>query len=471
MRTKIITLLFLIFPFFPAYSQENTLQRIEGSWMGKVTTDNFSLRLLFKFEYSGNRIKGSLDSPDQGIKDIPFDKVWMVNDSIFTDATRSMHAGIVFKGNLLAGDSVIDGTWGGALKLRLSRTDFVFTLRTNNDPQVEGYKIIKLINSTPIKDQQATGYCWSFATTSFIETEAIRMGKNPVVLSPIFYVCPTYTEKAVKYVRMNGKSYFNEGDLTFSALGAYRKFGAIPESVYPGKRNPTDRYNSTEMSDSLQQRIKYYTESGRGNFTIEGVRKDITGIVTNTFGKAPDQFTYQGKIYTPLTFAKEMVGINPDNYVEITSFTHHPFFSKCILEIESNWNNNNYLNLPLNEFAEVIEYALMHDFSVGWDGDIYEGYNDGFAILNDTILNVTQQERQEAFDNHTTEDVHNMHIIGIAENEKGRRFYIVKNSSDSKNCGGYLYMSKEYLLKKTISVLVNKDAVPKEIKERLGFIL
>jgi bleomycin hydrolase len=270
---------------------------------------------------------------------------------------------------------------------------------------------------------------------------------------------------------MNGKSYFDEGDLTFSALSAYKRYGAVPESVYTGKKGPADKYYSREMRDSLLERIKYYKESARGLFTIDGLRKDISNIVALTFGKAPEHFTFDGNSYTPLTFAKEMVGIDPDNYVEVTSFTHHPFYSKCILEIESNWNNNYYLNLPLSDFAEVVDRALLNNYSVGWDGDIYDGYNDGFAVLNDSIVNISQEERQAAFDNHTTEDVHNMHIVGIAENDKGKRFYIVKNSSDAKNCGGYLYMSKEYLLKKTISVLVNKEAIPEEIKNKLGFAL
>jgi bleomycin hydrolase len=154
--------------------------------------------------------------------------------------------------------------------------------------------------------------------------------------------------------------------------------------------------------------------------------------------------------------------------VEITSYSHHPFYSKFILEIESNWNNNYYLNLPINDFINTVDYALLHNYSVGWDGDIYNGYNEGFAMLNDSIKTITQQMRQASFDNYTTEDVHNMHIIGIAENDKGERFYIVKNSSDAKNCGGYLYMSKQYLMLKTISVMVNKGAIPKEIKSKCG---
>lgn len=469
MKTKTFILsLFFLLPSI-IYCQNNKTQILQGSWMGKVSTNQFSLRALLRFEVTNDNIKGFLDSPDQGLKDIAMDKVWTIQDSVFIDAT-TLNAGIIFKGRILPGDSVIDGIWGGALGLRLSRTNYVFTLKTNLNPEIEGYKIIKLIESSPIKDQQATGLCWSFATTSFIETEAIRLGKSPVVLSPMFFVTPTAIDKAEKYIRMNGKSYFGPGDLTFSVLSAYKKYGVIPQIVFSGKKDSTSRYNYGEMDNALLEKVKYYVKSGRGNMTTEGYRKDIYEILSGTMGKAPDTFTYHKKQYTPKSFAKEMVGINPDDYVEITSFSHHPFYSKFILEMESNWNNNYYLNLPINDFSNVVDYALSHNFSLCWDGDTYE-YNNGFAVLNDSINTITQQIRQIAFDNYTTTDVHNMHIIGIAENDKGKRFYIIKNSSDQRNCGGYIYMSKEYLLLKTISVMVNKGAIPKEIKNKFGFAL
>jgi bleomycin hydrolase len=467
----ILSLFFLLSSII--YSQNNKTQILQGSWMGRITTDQFSLRLLFRFEGTNENIKGFLDSPDQGLKDLTLDKVWTIQDSVFVDASKSLNAGIIFKGRVLPGDSVIDGIWGGTLILRVSRTNYIFTLRTNLSPEIEGYNIIKLIESSPIKDQQATGTCWSFATTSFIETEAIRLGKRLVVLSPMFYVTPTYIDKAEKYIRMNGKSYFGPGDLTFSILKTYKNYGAIPLKVFSGKKDSTSKYNHGEMDNALLEKVKYYVHSGRGNMTTEGYRKDMDDILTQTIGKAPDTFIFNQKQYSPKSFAEEIVGVNPDDYVEITSFSHHPFYSKFILEIESNWNNNYYLNLPLKDFSEVIDYALLHNYSVCWDGDAFrcEGFNDGFAILNNSINTITQEMRQTDFDNYNTIDQHNMHIIGIAENNKGKRFYIVKNSSDQRNCGGYMYMSKEYLLLKTISVMINKEAIPKEIKVKFDFTL
>jgi bleomycin hydrolase len=451
--------------------QNKNPKPLEGSWMGKTNTKDVSMSelVLFRFELKKNAIKGYMDFPDKRLKDISLDKVWRDKDSVFADARKSLGwpdtAPLIFKGVMMPGDSIINGMWGGSTPLKLSRTNYVFKLKTNTNPQVAGYKIIKLIESTPIKDQQATGDCWSFATTSFIETEAIRLEKKPVVLTPMFFVRPTYINKAENYIRRNGSAFFGEGDLTFSVLKAYKEFGAIPESVYSGKLDSDTKHDHADMNNALLEKAKFYKNS-HGDLTPEIYRRDMDEILTQTLGKVPDTFVYEGKQFTAKSFAKEMIGINPHDYVEITSFNHHPFYSKFNLEIEANWDNNYYLNLPLDDFSTVIDDALMHNYSVCWDGDIYEGFNDGFAILGDTKI-ITQQIRQTAFDNRTTEDIHNMHIIGIAENEKGNRFYIIKNSGDAKDCGGYLYMSKEYLLLKTISVMVNKNAIPKAITQKI----
>jgi len=444
---------------------------LEGSWKGKTNTKDVSMSelVLFRFDLKKNAIKGYMDFPDKRLKDISLDKVWRVKDSVFADARKSLGwpetAPLIFKGVMMPGDSIINGMWGGSTPLQLSRTNYVFKLKTNTNPQVEGYKIIKLIESTPLKDQQATGDCWSFATTSFIETEAIRLGKKPVVLTPMLFVRSTYINKAENYIRRNGSAFFGEGDLTFSVLKAYKEFGAIPESVYSGKLDSDAKHDHADMNNALLEKVKFYKNS-HGDLTPEIYRRDMDEILTQTMGKVPDTFVYEGKQFTSKSFAKEMIGINPDDYVEITSFNHHPFYAKFNLEIEANWDNNQYLNLPLDDFSTVIDDALMHNYSVCWDGDIYEGLNDGFAVLGKTKI-ITQQIRQAAFDNRTTEDIHNMHIIGIAEDKKGNKFYIIKNSGDAKDCGGYLYMSKEYLLLKTISVMVNKNAVPKEIMNKV----
>ncbi|MDN3658134.1 C1 family peptidase [Ferruginibacter paludis] len=472
MTTTTYLSVILLFIACSVYGQQKEQPSLEGSWMGKANAKDLSLEelVLFRFEKKNNSVKGFMDFPDKRLKDIPLDKVWMVKDSVFADARKSLgwpeSAPLIFKGRIMPGDSIIDGVWGGERHLEVRRTNDVFTLKTNLNPALSGYKIIKLIESTPIKDQQATGACWSFATTSFIETEAIRLKKKAVVLSPMFFVRPTYINKAENYIRRNGSSAFGEGDLTFSVLKAYKEYGAIPEMVYPGKNGSDTKYDHSEMNIALLEKAKYYSQS-HGNLTPALYRKDMDDILTQTLGKVPATFVYEGKVFTPKTFATEMIGINPDDYVEITSFSHHPFYTKFVLEIEANWNNNYYLNLPLLDFNSVIDDALLHNYSVCWDGDIYEGLNNGFAVLDSNKM-ITQQIRQAAFDNRTTEDVHNMHIIGMAKNQKGEPFYILKNSSDGKDCGGYLYMSKEYLLLKTISVMVNKNAISKAIVKKAG---
>jgi bleomycin hydrolase len=472
MKTKNKIIAILLFIGLLTNAQNKKQNPLVGSWMGKTNTKDLSSSelVLFRFELKNNSIKGFMDFPEKRLKDISLDKVWMVKDSIFADARKSLGwpetAPLIFKGVIQPDESIIEGMWGGNTPLKLSRTNYIFKLKTNLNPKVAGYKIIKLIESTPIKDQQATGDCWSFATTSFIETEAIRLGKKAVVLSPMFFVRPTYINKAENYIRRNGASAFTEGDLTFSVLKAYKEYGALPESIYSGKLDTDSKHDHADMNKVLLEKVKFYVNS-HGDLTPELYRNDMDKILTQTLGEVPDTFIYEGKQFTPKSFSKERIGINPDDYVEITSFTHHPFYSKFTLEIEANWNNNQYLNLPLADFIAVVDYALLHNYSVCWDGDIYEGYKEGFAVLSEP-KSITQQMRQTAFDNRTTEDVHNMHIIGMAEDEKGNSFYILKNSSDNNDCGGYLYMSKEYLLLKTISVLVNKKALPKIITNKVG---
>ena len=328
-------------------------------------------------------------------------------------------------------------------------------------------KIIKLIKTTPLKNQESTNVCWSFATTSFIETEAIRLGKKPVILSPIFFIVPTYIDKAEKYIRMHGISFFGAGDLTFSAMKAYKNFGAVPENLYEGKINKGLKCNYSAIDDSLFTKVKYYVDSGFGiKMTAEEYRQSIKNILNNNIGEPPAHFTYMGETYTPKTFAEKMVGINPDKYIEITSFSHHPFYSKFILEMNTNWDNNYYLNLPIKDFILTIDSALQNGYSLCWDGANNDDGNYGFnnkEYLNKNGEGVTQQIRQHLFDYYRNSDDHNMHIIGIAKDSQGDSLYVLKNSL---NPSRYTYMPKEYLLKNTISVMVNKDAIPSKIRKK-----
>ena len=337
--------------------------------------------------------------------------------------------------------------------------------------QAEEFEIVELVKTSALKDQQSSGTCWSFATTSFIETEAIRLGKDTISLSPIFYVAPTYMEKAENYIEQKGESFFDAGDLTFSVLAAYNKYGAIPEEIYNGIIKNDWQHDHVEMDNLLSAMVESVGASGYGRIKPDSWRKSVEAVLQAYIGKAPDTFVYKGIEYTPKSFANAFVGINPNNYVEITSYKNYPFYEQIVLDIPANWNGNNYLNLPINDFEKVINYALKTGFTLAWDGDASEpnfNFETGFLKLTEEQekLLITQQLRQNTFDNKTTTDEHNMHIIGIAINKVGEKYYIMKNSEGSNDLNGYIYMSKNALLLKTISVLVHKDAIPKAIREK-----
>ena len=334
------------------------------------------------------------------------------------------------------------------------------------------YKFHYFIKTSPLKNQQSSGTCWSFATTSFIETEAIRLGKEPIPLSPIFYVHPTYIEKAKKYIDSEGKSWLDSGDLTFSVLKGYHKYGAIPETVYNGIIEGDWQHDHVEMDNAIEAMMKSIATSGYGRIKPSSWKKALQCILNAYLGKIPETFIYKQKEYTPKSFAEEFVAINPDNYIEITSYTHYPFYEKVTLNIPANWGENLYLNLPINDFKNLIDNALKRGYSLAWDGDASEpnfNFEKGVAKLTqkEEFEKVTQQMRQDAFVKGTTTDDHNMHIVGKAVDKSGKEFYIMKNSEGMNDKGGYVYMSRNALMLKTISVLVHKDALPKKVRMKL----
>jgi len=351
---------------------------------------------------------------------------------------------------------------------------FIFIFGINCRAQESNrFEIKKLIKTTALNDQQSSGTCWSFATTSFIETEAIRLGKDYVTLSPIFYVTPTYLKKAEKFIENKGESFFDAGDLTFSVLDAYKNYGAIPESVYNGIIDKDWQHDHLEMDNLLYSMVESVGKSGYGRVKPVAWKKSIQAVLEAYIGKSPDTFMYQGKSYTTKTFANEFIGINPDDYIEITSYNHLPFYKKSILNIPANWNEKKYLNLPINEFEKLINYAIENGYSLCWDGDASElGFNSekGLAKLTNEQekQTITQSLRQKTFEDKTTTDDHNMHIIGVSEGKSGNKYYILKNSEGKNELGGFMYMSKNFLLLKTISVLVHKEAIPSDIRKKLN---
>ena len=333
--------------------------------------------------------------------------------------------------------------------------------------------------ATSVKNQANTGTCWDFATQSFLESELMRMGKGNYNLSEMFNVRYTYPLKAERFVRYHGKYQFGEGGQAHDVLMILDKYGAVPDSVYPGLEPGDTLYDNTEMDAVLKSVLQTIVERNK----ITPHYEDIVNAICDIYlGKVPEKFEYKGKEYTPKTFG-ESLGINTKDYVEITSFTHHPFYKKFVLEVPDNWAEGEYYNVPLNELLDIMNHAIKNGFSVAWDGAV--GKNNfyrklGYAVVpiaGDTSKtgpekeqDVTQQIRQKAFDDYSTTDDHLMHITGMAKDQTGSIFYYTKNSwgTKDKKYDGYWYLSVPFVKLRTIAILVNKDAIPKDIREKMG---
>ncbi|MEM8908655.1 MAG: C1 family peptidase [Bacteroidota bacterium] len=336
----------------------------------------------------------------------------------------------------------------------------------------EDFDIFLKVETTPLKHQQSSGTCWSFATTSFIETEALRLGKEPIALSPIFYVAPTYLAKAEKYIQAEGRSYFDAGDLTFSVLDAYEKYGAVPETIYNGIIEGDWQHDHLEMDNLLLVMVESIGKSGYGRIKPFSWKQSVEGVLKAYLGSPPATFVYKNQLYSPQSFAKTHIGIHPADYLEITSYSHGNFFEMFALNIPANWNQNRYLNLPIDDFEKVIDHALAQGYSLAWDGDSTEpgfDFNAGILQLPKELEEgtISQELRQSTFEKGTTTDDHNMHIIGKARDKNDRLYYVIKNSEGDNKMKGYILMTSNALLLKTISVLVHHDALPTEIRNKV----
>jgi len=351
------------------------------------------------------------------------------------------------------------------------------------------FKHIYELKTTPVKNQSKTGTCWSFATTSFIETELIRMGKGEIILSPMYFVRLAYPQKAARYVRYHGDATFGPGGQAHDVMNVIKNHGFVPEDNYKGMNIDEDEHNHGEMHSVLENILSAVIKN-RGGKVTPLWPKVFESALDFYLGSTLKQFDYGNKSYTPISFS-ESLGFNPDNYIELTSYTHHPYFSKIDLEVPDNWSRDLYYNIPIDDLIKTIDYAIANGFSIAWDGDTSEKEFDrkkGYAIIPidaDSIKEeeddkktiepykektITQEMRQETFDNYTTTDDHLMHLTGIAADQTGAKFYYTKNSwgTKDKKYDGYWYMSLPYVKLKTIAIMVHKDAVPAEIKTKIG---
>ncbi|MGE5457412.1 MAG: aminopeptidase C [Methanococcaceae archaeon] len=344
------------------------------------------------------------------------------------------------------------------------------------------------LKTTSVKNQARTGTCWCFATVSFLETELLRMGKGEYDLSEMFIVHSTYPYKAENYVRQMGMANYGQGGQAHDVFNRLLKEGIVPEEAYTGRPGGEEKHNHNEMVAVTEGMLKTFAANKAGKLSPLWLNA-FNAVVDTYLGKLPVNFSYQGKNYTPESFAKSL-DINPADYIELTSYNHHPFYSKFSLEIPDNWSRNEYYNLPIEELITVIDNALKNGYSVVWDGDVSEhefSQKKGYAVLPlkdwdeksqaekdekvtkpEEEKKVTQQSRQLSFDNFSTTDDHLMHIVGLAHDQNNTNFYYTKNSWGTEQTnGGYIYLSRPYLELKTIAIMIHKNALPKDIAAKL----
>ncbi len=332
------------------------------------------------------------------------------------------------------------------------------------------FTIIKENKHTAAKNQQMAGTCWSFATTSFIESELMRMGNKEIDLSELFFVYHAYLMKMENYVRLNGLANFSQGGQAHEVFTILNEIGAMPESAFDGYADGDTVYNHTEMESILRSMTKLFAKNKKYG---ERQKDAVKAILETYMGEMPDKFSYQKKKYDAASFKEKIVPINIDDYVQITSFTHHPFYSRFRLEIPDNWLGYTYYNVPLSDMMDIMDYAVENGFTITWDGDVSEEgfkYKEGYAELGENDPKPNQENRQKLFDNFKSTDDHLMHLVGISKDEDGKKYYIIKNSwgTESNDYEGLLHLSKDYAKLKTISLFLHKDAIPTKIQENLG---
>ena len=357
------------------------------------------------------------------------------------------------------------------------------------------FTVVKENPITSIKDQHRSGTCWCFSAISFIESEILRTKGLEVDLSEMFVVGKSYHDRAIKYVRLDGHLNLAAGSSFGDVLHVIKDYGIVPNSEMPGLNYGTEKPEHYEMDAA----IKGFTDAinSRPNKTLTPAwTKALDGIVAAYLGEYPTEFTVDGKTYTPESY-RDYLGINYDDYVNLSSFAHQPWYEPFVIEVCDNWRWDTAYNLPINELMEVMENAVMKGYTVAWGSDVSEkGFTrNGTAVIveeqkakgsdmehwtgkvenkqdagkkiDDFV--VTDEMRLEGYNNKTTTDDHGMHIYGIAKDQNGELYYMVKNSwGESGKYKGIWYASEDFVSYKTLNIVVHKDALPKHIAKKLG---
>ena len=363
---------------------------------------------------------------------------------------------------------------------------------------------------TSMKDQNAAGTCWCYSTLSFVEAELLRMGKPEYDFSEMFIVWNTYMDRAKATVRTHGDISFSQGGSFYDVLYGIKHYGLVPDAELPaGVKHGDELSDFSEFSSVCDPFVEGIVKNRKLQMSPEGTplwQEALAGILDAYIGERPETFVYEGKEYTPQSFAAS-TGFNPDDYVNLTSFTHHPFYEDFIIEVQDNWRWSTAYNLPIDEFMEVMNYAIDNGYPIAWGSDVSEkgflrGDKLGIVVLPDLEAKdnndagtdksrwvglsaeerakeaysqptpqrwVTQEDRQEAYDNYETGDDHGMIIYGKAKDQLGNNYFIVKNSwGEIGKYDGKFYASEAFVRYKTMNIVVHKDALPKKIKKALG---
>ena len=351
------------------------------------------------------------------------------------------------------------------------------------------FTVVKEVTPTCVKDQYHSGTCWIFSTESFLESEFMRMGKGTVDISEMWIVRAGYIEKAKKYMRMMGKTNFGPGGEAMDVITLSGEYGIVPQSVYPGLPEGETKIKHGELDEVLKAILDAQLKLNEGSLSPNWLAA-YTAALDAYLGAPVTSFQFAGKTYTPKSYAASL-GFDPSNYVSITSFTHHNFWTSFALEIPDNWMWSNYYNVPMKDMMSVIDNATMNGYTVAWGADVsesYFSYKNGMAIVPEKNMEdmrsgekdslwimpvkekvITDSLRQRAFDLLATQDDHGMHITGQAKDQTGKKYFIIKNSWGAKNeLDGYFYASEAYIEYKTTSILVNKACIPKDIAAKMG---
>lgn len=400
-------------------------------------------------------------------------------------------------------------TGGAFLILLTGLVNATYKTAPEGDPEIvvpdsTGFKFtdVKINPTTSVKDQNKSGTCWSFAATSFVEEDVLRRGGPALDLSEMYAVRNCYIDKAKKYIRTNGKTNFSQGGAASDVLYVADNYGIIPEEYYPGLNYGEEKHVHGELEAVMKAYLDAVLRNPNKKLSTAWLPGFI-GILDAYLGEVPGSFTVNGKVYTPTSYAKEL-GIKGDDFISLTSYTHHPFYESFAIEIPDNWTWAESMNIPMEDMKTTVDNALGKGYTVCWSADVSEGgfqWKNGFALLPEeksekdlegTELSrwvklsdndrkketynikgpvkerkVSQESRQKTFDNYETTDDHGMVIVGTATDQEGNRYYKVKNSwNTSQVYDGYLYVSEPYFLEKTLSVLVNKEAVPTAISSK-----